>query len=182
MGPSDAELIALSRRDPASFGVLFDRHYDAVRRYAVARLGPDDGEEVAAQTFLVALEQRARYDPSRPDARPWLFGIATNLVRRTYRHHARSFRATSRLRGRVTVPADETELADLRQDVRPVADAVEHLPDADRDVLLLYVWSDLAYGQIAEALDIPVGTVRSRLHRARRTLRAELAMDRGDAT
>lgn len=182
MGPTDAELIARSVRDPACFAEVFDRHYDTIYRYAAARLGVDDGQEVAAQTFLVALERVDRYDGSRPDARPWLFGIATNLVRRHHRSQGRAVRAHARLRGHLaTLPrVDEGARVDLQQDVRPVMEAVDRLPRMDRDVLLLFAWAELSYDEIAEALLVPVGTVRSRLHRARLHLRTLLAVTDGE--
>lgn len=183
MGPTDAELIAQGTRDPASFGALFDRHYTSIHRYAVARLGPDDGEDVAAQTFLIALEQRHRYDVTRPDARPWLFGIATNLIRRHQRSWTRARRALARVDAGRTSPSqrDAEDGIDLQQDARQVMDAVAALPSREREVLLLFAWADLSYEEIAQALHVPIGTVRSRLHRARHVLRSQLATGMGGA-
>jgi DNA-directed RNA polymerase specialized sigma24 family protein len=73
---TDADVIERSARDPASFGLIFDRHSDAILRYAYARLGPDLAEDVLAETFLAAFARRASYDKSRPSALPWLYGIA----------------------------------------------------------------------------------------------------------
>ncbi len=182
MEPTDAELIAGAATDPAAFATIFDRHYDIVYRYAAARLGPHDGEEIAAQTFLVALERIDRYDLSRPNARPWLFGIATNLVRHHNRRAGRTLRAHARLRAGLGRPDDdETSVIDLQQDARPMLAAIEALPRGERDVLLLFAWADLGYEEIAAALEVPVGTVRSRLHRARTTLRGHLAATMGGA-
>ncbi|MER7185024.1 sigma-70 family RNA polymerase sigma factor, partial [Streptomyces hyaluromycini] len=94
---SDARVIARSRDEPEQFAVLFDRHADAVHRYAARRLGPEAAEDLMAETFVTAFQRRHTYDLARADARPWLFGIATNLVGRHRRAEARRFKALSRL-------------------------------------------------------------------------------------
>ncbi|WP_030594720.1 RNA polymerase sigma factor [Streptomyces anulatus] len=178
---SDASVIARSRDEPEAFAALFDRHADAVHRYAARRLGGEVADDLMAETFTTAFQQRHRYDPARgtgADARPWLFGIATNLVGRHRRAEARRFKAMAR------VPAltDHDEpLADraadrvMARDVRrELAAALAALPARHRDVLLLVAWGDLSYEETAQALGIPVGTVRSRLHRARSKLREAL--------
>jgi RNA polymerase sigma factor (sigma-70 family) len=178
---TDAELIDRTAAEPEAFAVVFDRHYDAIYRYAAARLGPSDGEEVAAQTFLVAFERLASYDRSRPDARPWLFGIATNLLRRHRRTHGRAERANARMRG--WLPArphtDDEAGIDLRTEDAGLRRILDGLPGGEREVLLLFAWAELSYEEIAQALHVPIGTVRSRLHRARRAVRAELALAPG---
>ncbi|GAA2597067.1 RNA polymerase sigma factor [Streptomyces lienomycini] len=178
---SDASVIARSRDDPEAFAVLFDRHADAVHRYVARRLGGEVADDLVAETFTTAFQQRHRYDPARSagaDARPWLLGIATNLVGRHRRAEARRFRAMAR----VPALADHDEpLADRAADRvvaravrRELAAALAALPARHRDVLLLVAWGDLGYGEAAQALGIPVGTVRSRLHRARSKLREAL--------
>jgi RNA polymerase sigma factor (sigma-70 family) len=161
------------------FAELFDRHAVRVYRYLVRRIGVTTADDLLAQTFLVAFERRAAYDRTRPDARPWLFGIATNLLRRHQREEVRQYRAWART-GVDPVVAEShadrvAEQVDARAASTELAAALSGLKPADRDVLLLFAWGDLAYEEIAGALDIPVGTVRSRLHRARRTVRAALA-------
>ncbi|WP_328661188.1 RNA polymerase sigma factor [Streptomyces sp. NBC_00334] len=178
---SDASVIARSRDDPEAFAALFDRHADAVHRYVARRLGGEVADDLVAETFTTAFQQRHRYDPARSagaDARPWLLGIATNLVGRHRRAEARRFRAMAR----VPALADHDEpLADRAADRvvaravrRELAAALAALPARHRDVLLLVAWGDLSYGEAAQALGIPVGTVRSRLHRARSKLREAL--------
>ncbi|GGO54598.1 RNA polymerase sigma factor [Streptomyces lasiicapitis] len=175
---SDASVIARSRDEPEVFAALFDRHADAVHRYAARRLGGEVADDLVAETFTTAFQQRHRYDPARgagADARPWLFGIATNLVSRHRRAEARRFKAMAR----VPALADHDEpLADRAADRvvaravgRELAAALAALPARHRDVLLLVAWGDLSYEEAAQALGIPVGTVRSRLHRARSKLR-----------
>ena len=91
----DSDAVSASLHTPAGFATIFDRHFDAVHAYLQRRVGTDLADELSAQTFLVAFDKRGGYDPAQPDARPWLFGIATNLVRR---HHRDEVRRVSRLR------------------------------------------------------------------------------------
>jgi DNA-directed RNA polymerase specialized sigma24 family protein len=76
----DGVLIARSVGDPEQFAAVFRRHAPQIQRYVVRRLGADAAEDVVAETFLTAFRLRSRYQPDRPDARPWLYGIATNLT------------------------------------------------------------------------------------------------------
>src|SRR5919205_4459442 len=93
---TDAQAIGASLEDPEAFAVLFDRHFDAVHGYAQRRVGPALADEVAAETFTRAFDQRRRYDVSRDDARPWLLGIAANLLRRHWRSERRRLDAYAR--------------------------------------------------------------------------------------
>lgn len=172
----DSEAISASAATPADFAAIFDRHFDAVHAYLQRRVGRDLADELAAETFLIAFDKRARYDVSRPDSRPWLFGIATNLLHRHRRHELRQLRAYARS---ATDPIlDAFDGVEARVDAssvrRELVDALAHVPAEELDVLLLFAWADFSYAEIAEALDIPVGTVRSRLSRARSRMRAEL--------
>ena len=179
----DAAVIAASLAVPARFGAIFDRHATVLHRYLVRRLGPDEGESLVGEVFRVAFEKRHTYDLSRANARPWLYGIATNMVAKHRRREARRLRATARLAGRRLAPDDladrVTGALDATDLWHRVAEAVSALPEPERDALLLHVWEGLAYEDIAAAQGVPVGTVRSRLHRARRRLR-ELAAPGGD--
>ena len=94
---TDAELIAAARRSPEHFAVVFDRHYGRIYAYAARRLGRDLAEDVASETFLVAFSRLAGYDPARPDAGPWLYGIASNLIARHGRAESRRYRAMSKV-------------------------------------------------------------------------------------
>ena len=178
---SDAQIIAASRVEPLVFAAVFDRHYDAVHRYLARRVGLDLADDLAAETFTTAFDVRRRYDTARPDARPWLFGIATNLLRHHHRGEARRLRAYARL-DRPADPDGGFGGVEARLDAGragpAIADALTRLSAGDRDVLLLFAWADLRYEEIAVALRIPIGTVRSRLHRARRRVR-ELLGDSG---
>ena len=172
----DATLIALSRRSPESFAVLFDRHAPAIHAYVERRLGPDAADDLVAETFLVAFQRRESYDTAQPDARPWLYGIATNLIRRRHREEIRLFRAIARTRAEpaAELMADKVDGRVAAGALRSrLASALARLPRSQRDVLLL-VASGLSHEETAVALGVPLGTVASRLARARRKVRAEL--------
>jgi RNA polymerase sigma factor (sigma-70 family) len=176
----DATVIRLSRHEPEQFTVLFRRHAPHIQRYVIRRLGPDAADDIVAETFLLAFDQRNRYDPARADARPWLYGIATNLIGHHRRAEVRLYRALART-GADPVTESFTDRVDERVSAghagRRLAAALARLPAELRDTLLLAAWGDLSYEEIAVALGVPVGTVRSRLSRARSRLRRTL----GDA-
>jgi RNA polymerase sigma-70 factor (ECF subfamily) len=171
--PTDAQVISASLRDPAQFRDVFERHHDDVRRYLQRRAGVDTGEELAAQTFEEAFRTRSRFDPAFPDSRPWLMGIATNLLRHHYRAEAARLRALERTAAMAsTVAEDDPEARlDARLAAHILSRALQGMRRGDRDIVLLYAWADLTYAEIARALHLPIGTVRSRLHRTRRRLR-----------
>ncbi|KJQ55381.1 RNA polymerase sigma factor [Microbacterium sp. SA39] len=127
-----------------------------------------------AETFLVAFERRSAYDVTVLNARPWLLGIATRLMRKHVRVEAIAWKGVSADLAAQIVP-DLIEQAGARIDAerlaRRLTKALRRLSKADRDTLLLYAWSDLDYASIASAMQVPIGTVRSRLSRARRHLR-----------
>ncbi|MEV5746887.1 RNA polymerase sigma factor [Actinoallomurus sp. NPDC052308] len=171
---TDSEAIAESATEPERFSLIFDRHWDAIHRYVVRRLGPEVAEDVSAETFVVAFRARARYDLTRPDARPWLFGIATNLIGEHRRVERRRQSALARADAEwMTLPFDESSDARVTaQRLGPrIASALTRLSAAERDLLLLIAWADLTYDEAAQALELPLGTVRSRLHRVRGKLR-----------
>lgn len=158
---------------------LFDRHAADLRRYLARRLDPATADDLVAETFLIAWRQRASYRPDRGTARAWLYGIATNLARRHVRAEVRRLRATAALGGRagpsgghaddhIGLVADRVDAATV---VRGLAAGLAALRPIDRDVLLLVAWAGLAPVEVAEVVGEPVGTVRSRLHRVRGSLR-----------
>jgi RNA polymerase sigma-70 factor (ECF subfamily) len=170
--PSDADVIRRSLAQPNSFVTLFERHFDSIYGYLARRVGIDAGHELASEVFVRAFADRYRYDLQRREAMPWLYGIAANLLHRRRRSETRQLRAYARSGVDPAAAADPAERPDPN-----LAAALRALKPADRETLLLLAWADLDYEQIAEALDVPVGTVRSRLNRARRQLRAALAND-----
>lgn len=175
---TDAELIAASKSDPERFGDIFDRHFDAIYRYVASRLGATLVDDLASEVFSIAFRRRASYRLDRDDARPWLYGIATNLLHRQYRTEQRRLQAY----GRTDLVTEEFDVAAIVERVDAgaqqarVAAALATLAPGDRDVLLLFAGADQSYQDIADALGIPIGTVRSRLNRARRTVRSRLGL------
>jgi RNA polymerase sigma factor (sigma-70 family) len=177
LGLPDSEAISASVDSPAAFATVFERHHTVVHRYLARRLGTDLADELAAEVFAVAFAKRSRYDVTVQNARPWLFGIATKLVQRHARREVRELRAYARTGVDPAAPAHDDMVAaqaDSAALAPAVASAMAALPSEERDVLLLYAWAELPYPDIASALSVPVGTVKSRMNRARRRLRASL--------
>jgi RNA polymerase sigma-70 factor (ECF subfamily) len=176
---SDAEDIAASLGDPERFALIFERHYQPVFRYLVRRLGRDTGARLASEVFTRAFEYRHRFRPGEVSARPWLFGIANNLVRMEARRHRRS--QTAYLRLAIEPLRDDRmvfDQVDERLDAASVSAELEEglagLGAAERETLLLYALGELSYREVAETMKVPIGTVRSRLARARTALREPL--------
>ncbi|HST24646.1 MAG TPA: RNA polymerase sigma factor [Gaiellaceae bacterium] len=160
---SDGHVIQRSVVDPHAFAAIFERHFDALYGYVRRRVAADLAEEIATETFTRAFDARRKFDVERADARPWLLGIAANLLRRHWRTERRRLEAYARIGG----PRPSTD-AGTRVEV--VA-ALDSLSRDERETLFLYAVADLSYEEIADALQIPVGTVRSRLSRARGRIR-----------
>lgn len=174
---ADAEIVAASVADPALFGVLFERHERAVLAYLQARVGRDAAVDLAARVFADAFAARARFRPVHSTALPWLFGFAANHLRRHHRTEHRRHRFVGSLGAPLPQvdPADDAVArADAARAWDVVGPAVEALPEAVRETLLLHLWAELTYEEIAEALGVPIGTVRSRINRAKGRLRDAL--------
>ncbi|MFI6517826.1 RNA polymerase sigma factor [Spirillospora sp. NPDC050679] len=168
-------LIRQSLTEPECFAELFNRYGRLIYDYAARRLGGQAADDIVGETFFVAFRRRDSYDMTQPLARPWLYGIATNLIARHRRVEERHYRMLQRT-GTDPLPEPLADTVVRRvtaeaQD-RRLAGAMAGLHRRDRDVLLLIAWADLTYEETAIALGIPVGTVRSRLSRTRRKLRA----------
>lgn len=173
---SDAEVIRRSWTDPVVFDEIFRRHHGTLYGYLVRRVGPDAAADLAGDVFVQAFSARHGYRCAYASARPWLFGIATNLLRRYLRAQYRAGRANSRLAAELhSQPSEEAarivERVAAEAAAPSVAERLKHLHARDREVLLLYAFSDLTYREMAEFLQIPIGTVRSRLSRARRQIK-----------
>lgn len=173
----DASYIERSRHDPEVFAEVFRRHAPDITRYVTRRIGDDAADDVVAETFLAAFRQRDGYDLSRRSARPWLYGIATNLMRRHVRTEVRHLRLVERT-GVDPVTASFSDRSDERLSAeasrRRLAGALAALPKGHRDALLLVAWGGLSYAEASEALGVRLGTVQSRINRARGKLREEL--------
>jgi RNA polymerase sigma factor (sigma-70 family) len=175
---TDAQIISMSNVDPDRFGEIFDRHFPAIHRYVHRRVGRALADDLASETFSVAFRSRSRFDPERDDAAPWLYGIAANLLRDHHRSERRRLLAYAKT-GVDPILDGGFDAVDARLDAGAegpaVARALARLTPGDRETLLLYAWADLTYREIAEALTIPIGTVRSRLSRARSQVHEILA-------
>ncbi len=165
--------------DHASFGRIFDRHADSIYRFVNRRLGDAHmAEELTSQTFLELWRQRDRVTLHQGSLRPWLHAVARNHLNRHWRSVDRGGRAVRRLEA-VGFRAEQSEgLAeqvtdeiDSRDRCAEVMAVLGSIPEHQREVLLLWAWEQLTYDEIAVVLDVPVGTVRSRLARARAQLK-----------
>jgi RNA polymerase sigma-70 factor (ECF subfamily) len=172
----DATVIEQSWHESERFAELYDRHARVIHRYVSRRLGEPMADDVVAETFLAAFRWRRRYDLGRASALPWLYGIAANMIGKHRRAETRRLRALARIPD--PGPDPNADLIDDRVAAaavqRQLIGALAGLSAGDREVLLLIAWADLSYEETAAALGIPVGTVRSRLNRARRQVREAL--------
>ncbi|MBO2452000.1 RNA polymerase sigma factor [Actinomadura barringtoniae] len=171
---TDTELACRFKRDPEEFHAVYDRYHRAVYLYVAGRLDVQAADDLAAETFLIAFGRRDRFDPERGELRPWLFGIATNLVARHRRKEAQHYRALARRPREQEIDSHENRVVTsvAAQRMQPqLALALTRLTRGERDVVLLMALAQLTHEEIAEALGISYGTVGSRLSRARKKLR-----------
>lgn len=171
---TDSQIIRRSLVRTEAFAELFDRHARAVNAFAAYRIGSDDAEDVLSETFLVAFRRRTDFDLSAESAAPWLLGIASRLIRRHRAVEARQWRSFAAAVGQNVASLggldDAMRRVDAEREVRALRERIAALTPKDRETLLLYAWQGLSYEDIAEALGVPVGTVRSRLNRVRKRL------------
>ena len=174
---SDADILARTAEEPELFAIVFDRHFGTIHRYLERRIGRDGADELSAEVFRIAFERRDRFRPVHQSALPWLYGLATNLLLKHWRRERRNMHALARLHSDGDA-GDDLGRADDRLTAGAaralLLQALAALPARDRDVVVLVAWEELNYEEVAAALGIPPGTVRSRLNRARRLLRERL--------
>jgi RNA polymerase sigma-70 factor (ECF subfamily) len=176
----DGAILDASREQPERFAELFDAYYREIYQYAASRLSVGLADDVAAETFLVAFRGRDRFVGSEVHVRAWLYGIATNVIRRHWRDEERKYRALSKAdaleRSRTDEDHEDRVLARVVAHgvQRDLAAALRTLNPGDRDVLLLVALAEFSYAEVAVALGIAEGTVASRLSRARKVVRAAL--------
>jgi RNA polymerase sigma factor (sigma-70 family) len=163
--------------DPHAFGVLFERHARTVYNYLFRRTADWAlAEDLTSLVFLEAWRRRRDVSLEHESALPWLYGVATNVLRNRRRSQWRYRAALERLpheRGSDIADDADARLDDERR-MRSALRLLSRLPKREQDVIALCGWSELSYEEAAVALGLPVGTVRSRLSRARVRLR-ELA-------
>jgi RNA polymerase sigma factor (sigma-70 family) len=172
--PTDAVLCCA---DAASFDTLFDRHARTIHRFAARRLGATGAEDVVAESFARAFAARDRIVcTDEGSALPWLLGIATNLIRTHRRSEERMLRAYART-GVDPAGSDDAgvvDALDAKAAWPRVAAVLAELRPVERDALVLLAWAELTYGEIAIALALPLGTVKTLIHRARARIQARL--------
>ncbi|MEU0566500.1 RNA polymerase sigma factor [Nonomuraea sp. NPDC005983] len=176
---SDEVLLELSRRRPERFGEIYDRYVREIHAYLGRRLDRQAADDLAAEVFLAAFRKRETFAPRRGTVRSWLYGFASNVIAQHRRTEMRRLAALQRSAGahdgrehghedRVVTRVDAASAQGR------LAAELRALPDGDRDVLLLSALGELSHEEVARALDIPYGTVGSRLSRVRKKLRAAL--------
>lgn len=188
---TDGTLIERSVRGrPDAFVEVVTRHEVAVHAFLVRRAGPQVAADLLGEVWVRAFAGRGGYDPVYPDARPWLFGIARNVLRSHWRARRDADHlgvghpsAVGHLAGAVQPAAEDPwdaviDRLDSAPRARALLAAVRALSPAERDVLLLVAWEQLTPTQAAAALGVPPGTARSRLHRARAALRLVLTEEK----
>lgn len=174
---TDGDLLRDARDDHAAFAEFVARHQLPLATYATRRLGSSHAEDIVNETFAVAYQRRDRFDPTRGEARVWLFGIATNLIRRHARLEAKTLRAYART-GVDPVAAHDAEGPAIDA---VVAGALAALRPEFRDVLFLHAVAELSHDEIAVAMGIPVGTARGWLSKARTAAATEIGKRAGGA-
>ncbi len=180
---TDSEIIQRSLEQPRAFAELFDRHARSIGGYAARRVGPDAGEDILSETFLVAFARRKSFDAAWNSALPWLYGIASRLIKKhrvREAKHIRSSRESAQREEHISHDDLETTIArlDAEKSTRELAPRIAALSVKERDTLLLYAWGDLTYEEVAVSLGVPVGTVRSRMNRIRTRLDPQRAISR----
>lgn len=170
---SDIELVRRSVETPAAFAELYDRHGARVQRYVARRVGVDDAEDIAAEVFVRAYGRRASCRGEHGSALPWLLGVANHVIADHRRIEGRRLALLERLAETtpMSIEHDQASLAPA------LVRALRRVSAVDRDALLLVVWGELSYEEAATALDVPIGTVRSRIARARKRLIRVLGKD-----
>ncbi|MFP5333300.1 MAG: RNA polymerase sigma factor [Acidimicrobiia bacterium] len=173
---SDSRLIELSLTEVSHFDEIFLRHREAIFRFVARRVGWESAADLTGEVFVRAFEGRSRYELRRPSARSWLLGIASHVcvdhLRRTGLRRRRRDEVAAGWLYRLPVESDRVvDDADARRLAPMLVEALRKLSESDRQVLLLQAVTELSYREIADILDIPIGTVRSKLNRARRRMR-----------
>lgn len=172
---TDADIIASSLRKPQLFAPIFERHFTHIYRYLCQRTEPSAAEDLASEVFTIALNKRNKFVAQHDSALPWLYGIASRLLADQSRKRARQanayYKASAQEIDHSSPMTGAQQRIDAHNAAQKLQPAIDALSDRDKDILHLYAHADLSYTDIAEALKMPVGTVRSRLHRIRKSLR-----------
>ncbi len=171
---TDAELLERAAGDDEeAFAALYHRHGTAVYRFALAMTGSrETAEEVVQETFLALVEKPSGYDPARGELASYLYGVARNQSWRQLRRDG----PTVAWSDDFDPPAETPDALEARDRIEKVRQAVLSLPSVYREAVVLCDLEGLSYAEAAAALDTPLGTVRSRLHRGRALLAKRLGV------
>lgn len=174
---TDAQLLAsVAGGEFEALAPLISRHHVAIHRFVARRIGADaDAEDIVSETFECACRRAGAYNPIGADARPWLFGIATNLLRTHARREAAMYRAYARTGVDPAAPSAEACARFDDGHGRVLAGALARMRAEHREALLLYALGELSYEEVAVALEVPVGTVKGWIHRARKVAMRHLS-------
>jgi RNA polymerase sigma factor (sigma-70 family) len=163
--------------DRARFTSIFEENFVIIHRFVARRVGTALADDLAAETFAIAYRRRSSFDGGRGTVRSWLYGIANNLIRNQWRAEQHLLDLDARLRDEAAYQEDPS-LSDERLSASlaasRIAAALATLSRDHREVILLHAWAELSHEEIATALDIAPGTVRSRLSRARAAMAEQL--------
>jgi RNA polymerase sigma-70 factor (ECF subfamily) len=171
---SDLELWDAAARDPHAFGELYERHVRAVYAFCARRTGDlAHADDLVSVVFLEAWRRRGDIVLTGDSALPWLLGIANNVARNARRSLRRYRSALRRVPHAEAVDLGEDDIAariDAQRALTEAIEALRALSESEREVVNLVLWAGLSYGEAASVLRVPIGTVRSRLSRARSKL------------
>ena len=178
LGASDESLLQASANgDPQAFSELYERHARTIYNYLFRRLADwSEAEDLTAVVFLEAFRRRSEVVVVEGKLLPWLYGVSTNVLRNRRRALWRHRRLVAQLASQPGTDGapDVAARSEAAEQMRSVLERVARLPRRQQDVVALCVWSGLSYEEAAAALGVPVGTVRSRLSRARASLESPL--------
>ncbi|MGH9171206.1 MAG: RNA polymerase sigma factor [Acidimicrobiales bacterium] len=166
-----------SLADPAIFARSFHAHYQAIYAYCARRVDLSDAGDLASEVSVRAFRGKERFGPKSGAVKAWLIGIAAHVVTDYLRSRSRLNRCVEEFASARQLVANEpsTDAIDDKQTLDKVISELRRLPDRDLEPLLMFAWDNLSYEEIATALGIAVGTVKSRINRARRRLRVAIA-------
>lgn len=175
----DRELLdAWARGDRRAGNQLFQRHFEALYRFFHAKV-PGGVDDLIQRTFLALVERAADLSPTA-ELRPYLFGIARHILYRRFREERRDGRYFDPLQtSAADLGGSPSALADQREQLRLLHAALLAIPVEHQIVLELYFWEEMSAAQIAVVLEVPEGTIRSRIRKAKDLLRAALTTRAG---
>lgn len=180
-GASDGELWDLSRSDGRAFGELFERHADSVYNHCFRRTGSwSRAEDLVSAVFLEAWRKRKDVRLSGDSILPWLIAVSNNVLRneaRTLRRYRRLLSQLPRTDGADDVSSEVDQRLDDEWAMEVVLSRMKDLRIEEQEAIAMCDWAGLSYREAADVLDVPIGTISSRIARAHEHLRNRLSDD-----